>query len=253
MKAYIHASPAGAEAHVLARCFSDFAELYRYGFLNDDSIVWANAEAPDASFWALTDRSQYVYVHHAPVPGYVRLTSGRLRWARTFDTTLQAPEVDLKTEDIAGETDKHMTIVVKHRVPGQLVKVIGKSSLVKDALDNDGIYTNANQSVVDLTAYKPPADPVLPAEFAVNHARYHGVNHMMSSLDEANATLVRDHLGLFAFDITAEQIASINDHLAVVEKFADGFAETLYERLTRALTSAGRAGEHDPDPGHSEQ
>ncbi|MDD4865816.1 MAG: hypothetical protein PHQ28_01400 [Mycobacterium sp.] len=238
MKAYIYASPAGAEAHVLAQCFSDFAELYRHGFLNDHSIVWANAEAPDASFWALTDRSQYVYVHRAPIPGYVRLTAGRLRWGRTFDGTLKNFEVDLNTADIAGEPDKHITMIVKHRVPGRVVKVIEDSTLNHHALENTGIYTRANQSVVDLGAYKPPTDPVVPGEFAVNHARYHGVNHMMSSLDADNAKLVRDHLGLFAFDITADQISAINEHLEVVEKFADGFAAALYDRLASAHTSS---------------
>lgn len=104
MKAYIYASPAGAAAHVLSQCFSDFAELYRHGFLRDDSIVWANAEAPDASFWALTDRSQYVYVHRATEPGYVRLTSGgcaggavsmarsrNSRWTSTRATSQASP------------------------------------------------------------------------------------------------------------------------------------------------------------------
>ncbi|MCV7256828.1 hypothetical protein H7J86_32090 [Mycobacterium hackensackense] len=231
MKAYIYASPAGAAAHVLSQCFSDFAELYRRGFLRDDSIVWANAEAPDASFWALTDRSQYVYVHRATEPGYVRLTSGRLRWGRSFDGTLEKFEVDVDTRNIAGEPDKHLTLIVKHRAPGRLVKVIDGSRLVELV---DGSYTRPEATVIDLAAYRPPTDVAAAGEFEVNHARYHGVNHMMSSLNADNAELIRSHLGLFAFDISAEQIAAINEHLHVVETFADGFAEALYDRLARA-------------------
>lgn len=244
MKAYIYASPAGAEAHVLAQSFSDFAELYRHGVLNDDSVVWANAEAPDASFWALTDRSQYLYVHHATAPGYVRLTNGRMRWGRSFDGTLEKAEVDLNTSDIAGEPDKHLTLIVKHRVPGRTVKVIEGSRLVDF---NDGHYTRPQATVIDLTAYKPAAEAIVASEFEVNHARYHGVNHMMSSLNPANADLIRNHLGLFAFDITREQIASINEHLEVVETFADGFAEMLYERLRHAHANQGVAAAPDPD------
>ena len=88
--------------------------------------------------------------------------------------------------------------------------------------------------MIDLHAYQPPADRPEATEFEENHARYHGVNHMMSSLNADNAELIRSHLGLFAFDISAEQIAAINEHLHVVETFADGFAEALYDRLARA-------------------
>jgi hypothetical protein len=232
--AYIYASPAGAEARVLAQCFSDFAELYRHGFLTDTSIVWANAEAPDASFWALTDRSQYIYVHRAPEPGYVRLTAGRLRWARSFDSTLEKHEVDLDTRALPGEHDKNLTLIIKHRAPGKLVKVIDSSKL--GDLTN-GRYTRQQLTVIDLAAYQPPNTPIQATEFEINHARYHGVNHMMSSLDTDNAELIRNHLNLFMFDIHQDQISLINEHLDVVEQYADRFAETLYHRLANAQTT----------------
>lgn len=231
MKAYIYASLAGAEARVLGQCFADFAELYRCGFLTSTSTVWANAEAPDASFWAMTDRSQFIYVHRAPIPGYVRLTSGQLRWGRTYDDTLDKPEVDLDARRIAGDHDKNLTLVVKHRAPARAVKVIDKSKLVD--LDA-GTYSRRNLTVIDLAAYKPPQEPAAPTEFEENHARYHGPNHLMDSLNTDNAELIRNHLGLFAFDITDEHMQTINSHLDVVERFADGFAEALYARLTGA-------------------
>lgn len=236
MKAYIYASPAGAEARVLGQCFADFAELYRCGFLTSASTVWANAEAPDASFWALTDRSQLIYVHRATIPGYVRLTSGQLRWGRTYDDTLDKPEVDLDARSIAGDPDKNITLVVKHRAPARAVKVIDKSKLVD--LDA-GTYSRRNLTVVDLAAYKPPQEPTGPTEFEENHARYHGPNHLMDSLNTDNAELIRNHLGLFAFDITDEHMQTINSHLDVVETFADGFAEALYARLTGAAGQTG--------------
>ena len=233
MKAYIYASEAGAEARVLGQCFADFAELYRCGFLTSTSTVWANAEAPDASFWALNDRSQYVYVHRTPVPGYVRLTSGQLRWGRTFDGTLDKFEVDLDSKRIAGDHDKNITLIVKHRDPSRFVKVIDNSKL---AASESGVYSRRNLTVIDLLAYKPPADRPAPTEFEENHARYHGVNHLMESLNPENADLIRNHLGLFAFDITDEHIQTINSHLDVVETFADGFAEVLYRRLASTST-----------------
>lgn len=235
MKAYIYASPAGAEARVLGQCFADFAELYRCGFLTSTSTVWANAEAPDASFWALNDRSQYVYVHRTSTPGYARLTSGQIRWGRTYDGTLgDKPELDLDAKRIAPDHDKNITLIVKHRDPGRAVKVIDNSKLVP--LDA-GVFSRRNLTVIDLHAYKPAADRSDPTEFEENHARYHGVNHLMESLNSDNADLIRNHLGLFAFDITDEHIQTINSHLDVIETFADGFADVLFSRLTGASTT----------------
>jgi len=239
MKAYIYASPAGAEARVLGQCFADFAELYRCGFLTSTSTVWANAEAPDASFWALNDRSQYVYVHRTPDPGYARLTAGQIRWGLTYDGTLDKPGVDLDAKRIAADHDKNITLIVKHRNPGRTVKVIDNSKLVPLQA---GVFSRRNLTVIDLHAYQPPTDRPEATEFEENHARYHGVNHLMESLNSDNADLIRNHLGLFAFDITDEHIQTINSHLDVVETFADGFAEVLYNRLTGASNPSPAVG-----------
>ncbi len=231
MKAYIYASPAGAEARVLGHCFADFAALYRCGLLSSSSTVWVNAEAADSSFWALTDRSQYVYLLRSPEPGYVRLTSGRMRWGRSYDDTLEKFDVDLDTQRIPGGSDKNITLVVKHRGVGRAVKVIDGSGLVEMV---DGIYSRRHLTVVDLAAYRPPDEVVAATEFEQNHARYHGVNHLMASLNNDNAELVRRHLELFSFEITDEHLQTINSHLDIVEQFADGFADALYTRLTAA-------------------
>ncbi|ORW08517.1 MULTISPECIES: hypothetical protein [Mycolicibacter] len=239
MKAYIYASPAGAEAGVLSQCFIDFAELSRRGFLTKDSTVWANAEAPHASFWALTNRSQYVYVHRSTEPGYARLTSGRIRWARTFDDTTKNFEVDLDTKSIPGEPDKHLTLIVKHRMPGQTVKIIDESR--RDS-QTGGSFTKGQLTVIDLPAYIPDVDPEPPSEFEINHARYHGVNHMMSTLDADNADLVRRHLHLYEFDIDDGDIAKLNEYLDVIENYAGRYAQVLYSRLAEA----NAAGEPTP-------
>lgn len=234
VKAYIYASPAGAEAGVLSQCFIDFADLFRRGFLTEDSTVWANAEAPHASFWALTDQSQYVYVHRSTEPGYARLTSGRIRWARAFDDTVSNFEVNLDTKAIPGEPDKHLTLIVKHRMPGQTVKIIDESR--RDVV-TEGAFTKGNLTVIDLPGFVPPANPPQPSEFDVNHARYHGVNHMMSTLDADNAELVRKHLNLYAFDIKTDDIETLNRHLDVIEEYAGQYAQALYARLAAANAS----------------
>lgn len=216
---------------MLSQCFIDFAELSRRGFLTKDSTVWTNAEAPHASFWALTNRSQYVYVHRSTEPGYARLTSGRIRWARTFDDTTGKFEVDLNTKFIPGDPDKHLTLIVKHRMPGKTVKIIDESR--RDS-QTGGCFTKGHLTVIDLPAYVPDDNPVPPSEFEINHARYHGVNHMMSTLDADNAELVRRHLNLYEFSIEQDDIDKLNEYLDVIEAYAGRYAQVLYSRLAGA-------------------
>lgn len=233
MKAYMYASPAGDEARLLSQCFSDFAELFRCGVLSDSSTVWVNAESPDPGFWALTDRSHYMYLHRTPVPGYARVTKRRIRWARNYDDTIAQPVVDLDMSKLTANPDAAVTLVVKHRLIQQEVNVIND----KKVDYTGGIYTLRNLSVIDLNRYKPPAHPVAsPSEFEQNDARYHGANHLLQHLDEKNQELIRKHLELFAFDISAEEIGTINAALDVVDTFAGTFSSKLLERLRERLS-----------------
>jgi len=236
MRAYIHASAAGAEARVLSQCFIDLAELFSRGFLTDASTVWANAESATSSFWALTDRSQYVHIFRPPLPGYVRLTAEKLRWARSYDGTVDKPEFELNLKDIPGGADSHMTFIVKHRAPGQHIAVIDQSLRVSDI--RDGTFTTGNKTVIDLGAYRPAEQRSAPGEFEVDHARWHGVHHMMSTVSSDTAKLIRNHLSLFAFDIEAETFQKISEYLGVIEQYGDELADVLFARLNAAGAAA---------------
>ncbi|WP_237074064.1 hypothetical protein [Mycobacteroides abscessus] len=238
MKAYIYASPAGVEAGILSQVFIDFAELYRLGFLNADSVVWANAESAHPRFWALTDRSHLIHVHRATVPGYARLTSGRIRWGRTNDETVKKVYVDLDSAEIPGGPDKRMTLIVKHRVPGKTVKILDDSKMT-EGVDEHGIYVKGPLSVIDLAAFKP-AYTRAAGEYEENHAKYHGVNHIMSDISPANADLIREHLRHYEFDITEDWIDTVNQHLGAIEEQAGNFADELVRRLA-AATNRGVA------------
>lgn len=217
---------------MLSQCFIDLAELFSRGFLTDASTVWANAESAATSFWALTDRSQYVHVFRPPLPGYVRLTGEKFRWARSFDGTTENPEMELNIKDLPGGSDSHVTLVVKHRAPGQQVAIIDGSVRVTDV--RDGTFTKGNKTVIDLAAYRPAAQGVEPGEFEVDHARWHGVHHMMSTVNSDTAKLIRSHLALFAFDIEAETFGKISEYLGVIEKYGDELADVLFARLNAA-------------------
>lgn len=227
MKAYLYASEEGAAAGILAPRFIDIADLYRRGFLNDDCTVWVNAEAPDSSFWALTDRSEYIHMHYAVRPGYVRRnTSGRLRWGRTNDGSKDMPEVDLEPQKLPGGSDTHVTLIVKHRSPMESVKVIDGTVIVP--MEN-GCWSAGNQTVIDLPAYVP-VQRQLASEYEVNHARHHGARFLMKTLSSANAEMLRNDLHLYACDIPAERLQEINGHMDAVERYADSHVLDLFGR-----------------------
>lgn len=236
MKAYVHASPAGAETRILSQCFGDFAELYRHGILSDTSTVWVNAESPDVGFWALTDRSQYIHLHRVSEPGYARLTKGRIRWAPSYNDTTSRPLLDLDASVLTKNPDAAVTLVVKHRDRRSSVTVINDKKLEL----TDGQCTLNNLTVIDLGSYVAPvAGHAAPPVFEQNDAQYQGSNHLLLRLNTANAELVRKHLDLFAFDISAEQLQSINTHLDVVDRYAGTFADALFQRLQASLIPSG--------------
>lgn len=227
MKAYLYASEEGAAAGILAPRFIDIADLYRRGFLNDDCTVWVNAEAPDSSFWALTDRSEYIHMHYATRPGYVRRnTSGRLRWGRTNDGSKDSPEVDLDPQKLPGGPDTHVTLIVKHRYPIELVKIIDSTALVP--MEN-GCWSLGNQTVIDLPAYVP-VERQVASEYEGNHARHHGARFLMKTLDAAKAEALRNNLHLYACELPAERLQEINSHMDAVERYADSHVLDLFGR-----------------------
>ena len=235
MKAYLHASKAGAKAKVLTQCFIDFADLYSQGFLNENSTIWADAESPDLSFWALTDRSQYVRVIRVTEPGYVRLTKNEVRWSRTFDgTNNDNAEYVLNRKNIPGNNDVHLTLIVKHRVPGKQVKIIEQSRTKE--LEN-GAFTFGNGTAIDLAAYRPPEEYVEPTVFEKTHANWHGVEHMMSSIPATNRQWIRDHLEVFQLQLETQLLDTINEYLDQIDKFGDGVAEILLNRVLAAEAS----------------
>lgn len=228
MKAYVYASPGGAERRLLSQCFADFAELFRHGILNDESTVWVNAEAPEPGFWALTDRSHYIHLHRSPTPGYARVTKSRIRWDRSYNSTTSAnPTVDIDAEALAGHPEAALTLVVKHRYAADGVKVIN-DKLVEFS---EGHYSWRNLSVIDLGAHQIGTPLGSAPEFEENDARYHGANHLLRNLNPANAELIRKHLDQFAFTISADQLHTINEHLDIVDRYAESFSESLYSRL----------------------
>lgn len=220
---------AGESAGLLAQTFFDIAELWSAGLLTDESAVWVDATAPAPALWALArGRSQYLYIHRATEPGYVRLTAGRARVARTFDDTANGRAVvDLAAKQLP-VPNARVTLAVIHRMPGRGVAVIDDSRRV--TLDN-GSYQKGSFTVVDVPAYTAPSPPAEPADFERTHAAFNGVVLMTERLSRDDAELVRNHLDAFQFDIPAKDLIAVNQYRAAVDAYGAQFASAIVERL----------------------
>lgn len=234
MKAYIYASAQGAAANLLSPAFMDIADLYLRGFLTDTSTVWVNAESPWGGFWALTHRSEYLYLHRTHVAGYVRQTKGFLRWALSNDGTKDAPKLSLEPAKIPGVgVDAPVTLIVQHRTPHEPLKVLEGPKLVP--MEN-GMWSNGIQTVIDLPAYTPPQEPVQAAQYQEVHANYHGPLHMMATLSWENAELIKDHLQLYEFDLPASLFGEISAHAQAIAAIAAAPGVEVFSRYLQVYS-----------------
>lgn len=232
----------GSSAGLLSQSFIDVAELWAAGLLRSDSTVWLNATAPAPALWALTGRrSQYLYVHRTSEPGYVRLTAGRARWARTFDDTGNGRAMlDLVAKTLPGGgpgDDKEVCLVIIHRQPERGLAVIDDS---RRAALTGGAYSKGNVSVVDLGTYAadPAAATAVASEFDRSRAAYNGVLLMTEGLSAADRELVVTHHDAFTFDIDDDQLTRVNQYRQAIDDFGAQFAGAIFSRLSSATNHA---------------
>lgn len=233
MRAYVYAGPGRkASAAVI-----DLAELWDSRLLDDSSTVWINTASVEPVLWALTSaRSTLIYVHRCADPGYVRLTSGRARWARTHDGTRDNPRLDLNFSELPGDADGHTTLVVAHRSRAQRVGIIDNSRRAE--LSSAGSYTHGAVTVIDLAAYRAAhagaggGDAgVEVSQFVRANAAYNGLRVLAHGLPESDAELIRQHPDAFEFDIGRDSLEVVCKYLADIDTFADGFQALLVQRL----------------------
>lgn len=236
MKVYVYVSPTGCDP---ARSLADVIDLWAAGVLPTEATIWINASAPEPLMWALTDRSHLIYVHRPAEPGYVRLTAGRARWARTYNDTRDRAALDLALDELPGGRDRHVTLVVAHRMPAhhsQPVGVIaGTSHGSRRCALTAGSYRHdaSRTTVIDLPLFRSyhnlvarlGDDATAPqvSDFERSNAAVHGVDLLTRGLTAAETTRVREHLDLaYTLQLDAEYLGSLHQTLTMFDTWAAG-------------------------------
>ncbi|PBA08469.1 hypothetical protein [Mycobacterium avium] len=252
MKVHVYVSPTGCDP---TRSLADVVDLWAAGVLPTESTVWVNASAPEPMMWALTDHSHLIYVHRPAEPGYVRLTAGRARWARTYNDTRDRAALDLALDELPGGRDRRVTLVIAHRMPAHLdhpVGVIaGTSHGSRRCALTAGSYRHdtSRTTVIDLprfrsyhglTAHGGGGSPVgQVSDFERSNAAVHGMELLTRDLSAAETTLVRAHLDLaYTLRLDAEYLGELQQRLTMFDAWAAGILPLVSGMIANTEPSA---------------
>lgn len=216
----------------------DVAQLWSAGVLGDDATVWLNTatNSGPTTMWALADHSHLIYVLHTVEPGYVRVTTDRLRWAPTYDGTHRAPiDVDLSALHHADA----ITVAVIHQHHAAYAQPVGLIANSTRVPTIDGKASHGPITVVDLPAlvaaagtHRASADGGPVSEFDRAAAAHHGMRTLTAGLSTDDVALIHAHPEAFTFDLTREDLDTIANHLGVLDAWADTFPATTITRLS---------------------
>jgi hypothetical protein len=211
-----------------ASSFIDITELYRMKFLNENSTVWLNADAPEAGIWVLTDRSTYVKVYRNAYAGWLRLTRSNARWARTLNATSRdaTPVMDIRS--IPGDSNPVATLVVVHRDYGNRVRVVADGKIQNP--DSRGVITFDPFSVVDLSHYIPPDVSKKVSAYEAAHAMINGAA-IMSCTATDEGEFVRSNMDLFHIDWHQGHLDFLGSHWDNLENYANMQTEILIQKI----------------------
>ncbi|WP_071289129.1 hypothetical protein [Mycolicibacterium llatzerense] len=237
MKVYMYAGVSRSATPAII----DLAQLWDAGILSDDSTVWVNTVSSRPALWALTDKSQLIYIHRCTDPGYVRLGAGRARWARTHDGSREKPQLDLRFDALPGGGAEHITVVIAHQALEQTVGVIAGHNAKRMSL-TAGSYSQSGVTVIDLPAFRAHSHlagkraNASHTDIVRGNAAFHGLGVLTEGLSDADRALVQQHLEAFEFDIESANLHSVNEYLRTVEGYAGQFQATILRRLHAAIT-----------------
>jgi hypothetical protein len=247
---YLYAAETGCQP---TQALGDIIVLWAAGVLNTDATVWCNASAPEPVLWALTDHSHLIYVHRPAEPGYVRLTAGRARWARTHNDTAARAQLDLDLAALPGDHDRQTTIVVAHRMPPAVAQVgviagTSRGSLRCDMSDGHYSHAATRTAVIDLPLYRSkhgidliqaatgvetgPAPAV--SEYERSNASVNGMKLLTLGLPEAERDRVRRHLDTTCLRLPIDYLAELHGRLTSFDQWACQILPTMSALLANS-------------------
>ncbi len=230
MEAHLYSRHFGESQLSLTDALIDISDLASRGVLDQRSSVWISADSPRPDMWMLTDRSTYTYIHRSRTPGFVRVSKASIRWAPDWDSTISNPGLSLSAREISVSEDEdvNITLIVKHRVPGDVVTII-KPDGTKGKLSG-GSYTFGGFTVIDLPSYEPKPIPDA-GSYEKSHASHMGANHILRSLPKGKRKDLSRYIELMRFTLTEEQMESLQDVHKQMREISKGFVDQLESRF----------------------
>lgn len=236
-------------------------DLYAAGVLGDNAEVWPDpTDTQAALFWTLTDRSSAMYCFEAPVPGYVRIYDGRVRWATTYDgTSKETATLDLKLDDLRDAVDgplnldarSNFTLVIKTINSSKEVGIVEGTKQQTEG----GVYRSPRGiTIIDLARFEPtfhyavanphptsdadawtlqpnkPTDPDVeylkfhgkPPSYEQSHAIVQGTGLMTARMSTPNRNIVRSYIEKHVVNLGSEALSN-----------ADARARGVFQALAR--------------------
>lgn len=225
------------------------ANLYRLGFLVDESRVWAKVNNFEPQVWTLTDRSSLTHYHAGIKAGCVRITKDRIRWAPTVDGSNSNPILDI---DLSKLDADHFTLVVDYCETGDGEGVTVIENSTKQPYEYGDYRSDNRIRIIDGPRYwnpniryrDPDTNQVLdarrtPPENATSlymrasapneedyqwaHALVRGVDYLSSGMTKKKREALQAHLNSYSIRINKSGM--------------DGLVEQTYTYLTQASDS----------------
>jgi hypothetical protein len=241
MDIYPLTTPATARNGMVAPTLLDLADLWRRGVLTDDAKVWIDIDHHRSAFWALTDRSQFVQLITPSTPGYLRVTTESVRWARTSEATVKAPAVQLNFTDVPGGDRSRVVVVVRHSDPKRKVQVIHGGPSTKVELEEDGTAVVEGVTVIDLAHYRPPVRRGGPSHLEQADALTHGVEWLCHMAEADFAPVIRGHIDAFRIELDLETLGGLAQMLSIADNFSVQLVDHLFGKVASNMTAEGRS------------
>lgn len=211
MDVYLYTTP-DTPVGAVSDSFLKIHSLRQMRFLDESSVVWCNADAPEIGMWVLAERSTYVSVFHTLYAGWIRATRSSLRWGKNSRATLADSAITfLDLRHIPGDVNP-ATAVIMHRDKGSGIKVVGDSNVQKP--DSRGGFDFNPFYILDSSTWVPNPNAKEPSPYERAHAMIHGVELLTATCSERGAEFVRENIEAFktVYDADAENFLSKGLH-----------------------------------------
>lgn len=228
---------------VVAQTLMDIADMHLSGYLPMNASVWANADMPERGQWVLTDKSSYTRMIRTVHAGWVRVTKTQARWGRIASDTIHSPTYTVRMDQIPGNRQRDVTLVVNHREAGKPVKILtdgGQRRVV------GGSCSVSPFTVVDLPNFTRTENPS-PSPFDAAHAMINGVDLMTSTLGPVGKNAVMDNIDAFKLVYDERMADAFSNPKTAAEELAEGVVDLIYYRLGElGITWPGERREETP-------